>query len=102
MKKLVWNVYYCDMISRKINVFNVFDHYGFTTAAKKHLKKCKTRDEFAEELRHEAVYYFWSKSEWELILSPWVSSGESVKIDVYDQLRINWDHFVDYVWEAGK
>ena len=22
-----------------------------------------------------------------------------LKIDVYDQLKMNWDHFVDYVWQ---
>ena len=48
---------------------------------KKLKKKCATKDEFAEFLRREFMWRFWSKSEWELIitkekdgrivLSPW-------------------------------
>lgn len=44
------------------------------------------------------MYYFWSKTEWEVIVSPWVGKGGDEKIDVYDQLKLNWDKFVDYVW----
>lgn len=43
-------------------------------------------------------YYFWSKCEWEIIICPWVGKADDIKIDVYDQLMLNWDKFVDYVW----
>ena len=27
---------------------------------------------------------------------------DAEKIDVYDQVRLNWDYFVDYVWGHSK
>lgn len=51
----------------------------------------------------EWMYYFWSKCEWEVLLTSWVHGGRDdapeLKIDVYYQLKMNWDHFVDYVWQ---
>ena len=83
---------------------------------------------FKEKVRRNLSYYFWSKSEWEVILSSWppyVDSDEidrlikereehlatwgkfyqtdcnvnvSEKIDVYTQVMMNWDCFIDYLW----
>ena len=46
------------------------------------------------------MYYFWCKSEYEIILSPWCRSSkdEDKKIDIYTQVMANWNKFVDYVW----
>ena len=46
------------------------------------------------------MYYFWSKCEWEIILSDWPPSDTfcKEKIDVFDQVMLNWDIFVDYIW----
>ena len=102
MKTPEWNVYYQDVNGGKIETFNVFDHYSFAEEVKKHLKKCKTREELAEGLKLSAMCYFWSKCEWELILAPWIGKGDSIKVDVYDQLRLNWDVFVNYVWDLKR
>ena len=50
------------------------------------------------------MYYFWSKAEWEIILSPWCGGRDTkdIKIDVYDQVMNNWDIFVDYVFNSKK
>ena len=98
-----WNVYYYSCKSRKIEPLNVFDHVRFMADVKKHIKTCKTRNELEEALKHEAMYYYWSKCEWEILLKPLPnSSDETIKIDIYDQLKMNWDPFVDYVWEKGR
>lgn len=44
------------------------------------------------------MYYFWSKCEYEIILSPWTGRADDIKIDVYDQIMMNFDSFVDYCW----
>lgn len=44
------------------------------------------------------MYYMWSKCEYEIILSPWTGRADDIKIDVYDQIMMNFDKFVDYVW----
>lgn len=73
---LCWNVYYGNFNSREIEVVNVFDHGGFYNDCVKAKKKFKEDKEgFADEVRRSLHYYFWSKCEWEIILSHW-PSGE--------------------------
>jgi hypothetical protein len=95
-----WIVYCHEFNSDRIETFNVFDHDGFNREVLTHLKKYRTRDSFAEALRRSLFYYFCSKCEWEVIISPWVGSrnNEGIKVDVYQQVMNNWDIFVDYVW----
>ena len=52
---------------------------------------------------HEG-YCFWSKCEWEVQISPWISSreNEETKIDVCWQVMNNWDVFLDYVWNNKR
>ena len=95
-----WNVIYHSWNKNEITTFNIFDHSSFNDEVVKLLKKCKTREQFYEELRHPLMYYFWSKSEWEILISPWIGDRdkETIKVDVYWQIRNNYDRFVDYVW----
>ena len=100
-----WLVYYYNINAREMHTFNIFDHCGFCKDVKKAAKEYKDKDEFAEQLRRELFYYFGSKAEWEIIIAPWVGGDrekDSVKIDVYDQIMLNWDIFVDYVWKNKR
>ena len=101
-KTLVWNAIYGNFNSRNIETFNVFDHYSFAIACQKNAKKNKDNKEaFADQLKRDLMYFFWSKCEWEVIVSHWPSRDDfnDAKIDIYDQVRMNWMQFVDYVWE---
>ena len=74
---------------------------------KKLKKKCATKDEFTESLRREFMYRFWSKAEWELIitknedgsiiLSPWCgcTDPDGCSIDVTDDKSFDWSGFAD-------
>ena len=100
-KTMEWNVYYYDYNSKEMHTFNVFEHYGFRKSVRNAVKESKSRDEFAEKLIKELFYYFCKKAEWEIIIAPWVGGDrekEAVKIDVYDQVMLNWDKFVDTAW----
>lgn len=47
------------------------------------------------------MYWFWSKCEYEIVISPWVGRNKEeaeVKIDIYDQVMLNFNRFVDYCW----
>jgi hypothetical protein len=49
------------------------------------------------------MYYFWSKAEWEIIISSWPNrDNDELKIDVFDQVMLNWEAFVDYCWSNKK
>lgn len=131
--KLEYYVYYYNFNSHSIKKFNIFNHGRFLEDVKKDLKKCETKKEFAEELHKDLIYYFWSKAEWEVIITPcisrisiselnrlneerektlkkynrepyslYVNPDISEKIDIYEQVMLNWDLFVDYVWSHKK
>lgn len=96
-----WNVYFHNFNKNEIEVYNIFDHSCFTYEIKQAVKKYKDKDSFIDKLKSELRYYFWSKCEWEVIISPWIGRKESCneKIDVFDQVMMNWNIFADYVWE---
>lgn len=62
-------MYIHDFNERKIKEYNIFNHGRFYEDVKKNLKKCKTKDEFASEFKRDLQYYFWSKCEWEIVLT---------------------------------
>lgn len=93
-----WYVYYHDSNAQKIIKWNVFNHGSFKNEVDMILKEKLSKEVFSEKLRREAMYYFWSKCEYEIILSPWTGRADNIKMDIYDQIMMNWDKFVDYVW----
>ena len=131
--KLVWNAYKYSCSTGEFRIFNIFDHNSFYCNVRKLLKLDISKADFAERLRREVQYYYWSKTEWECIITgsqpridrkelqriisecylqrlnadppskrSFVNLLHSDKIDVYDQLCLNWDAFVDYVWSYAK
>lgn len=67
--KPIYNVYVHDFNEGKIKEYNIFNHGRFYEDVKKSLKKCKTKEEFASEFKKDLQYYFWSKCEWEIVLT---------------------------------
>lgn len=102
-EKLSWKVYIYDFNAKEIKEYDIFSHGTFQKELKKILKKASTLDEFSEELKKQLMYYFWSRCEWEVIISAWPPSDdrqEEIKVDVYSQVMLNWDVFRKYVWNT--
>ena len=93
-----WYVYYHEFNAQKIIKWNVFNHGSFKNEVDKILQEKLNKEDFAEKLKREVMYYFLSKCEYEIILSPWTGRADDIKIDVYDQIMMNFDRFVDYCW----
>lgn len=94
-----WNVIYYDCNRKKIATYNVFSHGRFAEDVKTIMNKRLSRKDFDEELKRDLMYYFWSRCEWEIVISPWVGDeNAAVKRDVYWQVMNNWSRFSDYVW----
>lgn len=124
-----WNVLWHDFNSCKIIEYDIFKHSSFAKDMMELSNQDLTKEDFAEKLRHILQYYFWSKSEHEVVVTSWPPyiDGEELdrlsveyedynqkwgrypyklsprldvgeKIDIYNQVRLNWDVFVDYVW----
>lgn len=130
---IVWNVYREDFNHRAIVKYNIFDHGGFSQDVKKLLEKNITKTEFAEQINRSLRYWFWCKSEHEIVLSSWpvyitkteldrlntnyeeynnkygcypyridVSLDVEKKVDIYTQVMMNYDVFIDYVLSHKK
>jgi hypothetical protein len=109
-KPLSWLVTYHDCNADKIKYYDILKYRE--DFIKKLKKKCATKEEFAEEMRHKMMYYYWSKSEWEIVveiddnnhiwLNPWVGSRhpEDARIDVTDRADFDWKNFA--VHHIGK
>ena len=99
-KTLEWNVVYFNQNKKDFEIYNVLSSY-FVDEIKKRTKKIEDKNDFAEEVKIMCMGYFWSKFEWEIILKEWTAGDnpKQKKIDVYDQLKLNWDRFIDYLWD---
>lgn len=102
---LVWNVKRYDCNADVIKDYNVLKYMEDFIKAQK--KKCANKEEFAEALRRELMYHFWSRAEHELlievkidrvILSPWCGCREPAKvaIDVTNDASFDWRTFAAY------
>lgn len=106
-KELVWNVYVHNVNQDTIELYNIFQHRSFCKslykAKVKYLKKDNFNFEyFMEEVRKELMYYFWSKCEWEILIKAWVGGKVEKRIDVYDQVIMNWELFKEYMHKNYK
>lgn len=79
-----WNVFYHDFNGNGIKTYNVFYHSGFKNDVEKYLKEHDEKEVFEEKVRRSLMYYFWSKAEWEVIVTSWPPY-----IDVKELDRIN-------------
>ena len=130
---MVWNVYRRNFNTKELEKYNVFSHWSFRESLERMAKRRLNRENFDKHLRREVMYYFWSKCEWEVIITSWpayitseeltrlnkeleeerqrygrnprilnVRLREGDKIDVYNQLMLNWELFSEYVWNHRK
>ena len=128
---LTYYVYVENTNKRKIEKYNVLND-GIIDEFKKRIKEqhIVEKKQFAEMVEQVIMYHYWSRSEWEIILTSWpprmkteeltklnseieeyqsdygrepysltVELSIDEKIDVYDQIMMNWNIFIDYVWE---
>ena len=128
---MIWNVYYRDINTRQIKIWNIFNHSSFREEVINLKKKKLPKWEFAKRLERKVLYYFGSKYEYEVVVTsfpPYIDKKELdrlnseyenfntmyghyplridvcpetyKKIDIDQQVHLNWDVFVDYVWRA--
>ena len=95
-----WNVYFHDFNKNKIVTYNIFKHCKFNEEVKKLIKGNYSKGEFIERLKRELMYFFWSKCEYEIFISPCIcrTIENEVKVDIYNQIMLNFDKFIEYCW----
>lgn len=108
---LSWYVYRQDWNTGKIEPWDIFEHWRFAEDTMSNIKRfCpKPNDDdnsemakaaFEQQIKSDLMYYFWSKAEYEIVLKNWIGSDCEIKIDIYDQVTMNWDRFIDYLWRV--
>lgn len=126
--ELAYYVYVENFNSKKIEPYNVLSDHIVNTIKTK-TKGISSKELFAQEVKSVLMYNFWSKCEWEIVITDWPTHIETEevirlqkeiddyfecwnrkpysigvrlrvaeKIDVYDQVLLNWDIFIDYLW----
>lgn len=121
-KELVWNAYINDL--DEIKVFNIFNSVTFLRGLIQANKEYKEDKEFICKVRSILSYAFWSKYEYELVITsfpPYINKEEynrlantdikcyvnvnlktGEKIDIYNQVMINWEAFKLYILSNRK
>lgn len=101
-KDPVWNVYACGL--HGIIKDNIFNHDRFKLECDEAWDYYRhDYDGFCEAIRSSLFRYYCSKYEWEIKLTDLRNTNDSFedkKIDVYDQVMLNWDVFIKYVWDC--
>lgn len=97
-----WNAYCYNINTKEIEPMNIFRHSRFANDVIKAMRTCETKEAFAEDVRHSLAYYFWSKSEYEILISGLFDSDKEYKVDIYSQVMLNYDKFINYLWNVKK
>lgn len=102
--ELKWFVFIEDINGKQIRTYNIFEHKDFMEDCDCALENYKNKHhnfaKFYEDIDKILMYYFWCKCEWEIVISnfPPSDSFKNKKVDVYQQVKINWDKFIDYLF----
>lgn len=92
-----WNVFVNDVNLGKIKEYDIFGHRSFVKDVSELLKQDLSREEFAEKLRREVQYYFWAKSEHEVVITSWppyIDGAELDRLSVeYESYNQRWGHY---------
>lgn len=94
-----WNAFV--VRNNELVQMNIFNHCGFLKDAKKACEQYgENKTLLMDEIAHELQYWFWCRCEHEVIVSPWPPGRGDLewKIDVYQQVQMNWKAFCEYVW----
>ena len=94
---MVWNVFREDFNRRAIVKYNIFDHGGFAQDVKKLLTEDISKDEFTEQLNRSLRYWFWCKSEHEVVLCSWpvyINKAELDRLNTEcEECNNKWGHY---------
>lgn len=100
-----WYIIIENINARNIEKYNIFDHASFLNDCDKAWKdnngdRENGFEKFEKSVRRSLMYYFWGKCEWEILVCgfPFNENDIPKKIDVFDQVIMNWDNFIDYLW----
>lgn len=97
----IFNVLVYDFNKAKIIPYNIIPYF---VSEYKNTKqgKPKTYEEFKEFIKSKSLYMFWSRCEYEIIISQWPVSKDNEKWDVHKQIMMNIDIITNMIMKIVK
>lgn len=95
-----FNVIIYDINRKKFKPYDVMDF--FVDEYNEEENKPKTFDEFKEFVERKSMWRFWSRCEYEIILTDWPPSGVEEKWDIHRQILMNIDIVTEILMENVK
>lgn len=102
---LNWYVYRENYNTKEIEIFNIFNNTRFKNEIINLINDKLTKEEFKEKIRSLLFYYYAFKCEHEVVITSFpyrIKDNELTigrKIDIYQQVMLNWDAFIEYLWK---
>lgn len=93
-KNLEWNVLAYDFNTDKIVHYNIFQKHFYIDLE---YSKPKTFLELKEFIKKWARYYYWSRTEHEIMVGGLFKNCKVEKVDIYRQIEMNLDRITEYV-----
>lgn len=92
-----FNVIWQDFNCQKFEPYDVMPY--FVDEYNKAEIKPKTFNEFIEFIKDRALYMYWARCEYEIVICGWPNTDTCEKWDIYRQIMINIDIITDILME---
>lgn len=86
-----FNVIWFNPTLRKFEKYNIIPSLINRYNEEKELNKNSSFEEIKKFILSESLYRWWSKCEYEIILTDWPTQKYKQKIDIYQQIKMNID-----------
>ena len=96
--KLKWNVLCHDTNSDDIINYNIFwDGSSKEIADRIKKNKITNYNDFKNSMKSMFMHDFWSRTEYEILVSGLFTKVGNIKIDVWRQIEMNFDRVLEYI-----
>lgn len=99
MEKKKFNVLNWDFNSNKLIQYDVLPYFRDCYKDIKKSERPKSKEEWLEFVKRNGKYMYWSRCEYEIIVSNWPSQDTHRKIDIWHQIEMNIGIIVDILME---
>lgn len=101
--KLVWNVLLHDFNKDIIRNYNIFGNESPKEISNRIKKNNITNyNDFKESMRNYWMHDYWSRREYEILVSGLSLKSQPQKIDVWRQIEMNLDRILEYIINEMK
>lgn len=97
---MVFNVINYDHNRKEFIYYDIIPYFENQYNKLPKSKRPKTKEEWKEFVTIEGKSQFWSRCQYEIIISDWPSENTSKKIDVWEQIEMNLELIIDLIIDS--